>query len=83
MKASLQMRTNLGLIPTPLRKIKRRVVLTLSGKKSKRSEECLCQDIEFQRLLEITITQIQFCTTLKKMEIQSLRAIFRAQAQTC
>jgi len=83
MKASLQMKLDLGLIPTPLRKIRRRFVLTLSGKKSKKREECLCQDIEFQRLLEIIKAQIQLCTTLRKMENQSQRVIFRAQAQTC
>ena len=83
MKASLQMRMDQDLIQTPIKKIRKRVVPTLSGKKSKRKNECLCQDIEFQRLLETKMTQIQFCTTLKKIEIQYPKAIFRAQAQTC
>ena len=85
MKASLQTRMDLGLIPTLIRKFRRKIALTLSGKKSKiKRNVCLCQVIEFQRLLETTITGIQYCTILKKMEvIQSLKAIFIAQAQTC
>ena len=79
MRASAHMRTALALT-LPQRKKIEKFVLTLSGKKSKQKrDECLCQDIEFQRQLGTTILHLS-CMTPRKIDL-FLTMILRAQAQ--